>query len=743
MARVGGSVVEEGVATFSSDSQLLSELGERLIATPEVALAELIKNAYDADATRCHIWLSEDDEVLTVNDDGHGMTEDAFLQFWMTIATPNRARQQESRRYGRAVTGSKGVGRFAVRQLGRHLELVSVAYDEEADEYRRLVAEFDWDEFEPGAGLQTMEVPYRIEADAEEDEEGTTLRISKLQEDWGDEKLEGVAAEVLDIVSSPFDVELTKVETESDRDPGFSVFFAPPGEESVHTSAAQELLDRYVAKVEIEVDDTQVTYRYEYEDREEREYTFQINENLVGDIEGEVRWYPRRKGVFKGMDNIDGRKAYKWVHENGGVRIIDNNFRMPPYGEQDDDWLQLTQSYARRHREWISPYTSRLHPDEELSKEEAHDPHLKLPRDDQLLGAVHVSSFREQEAQADGDRLRKLIPAMDRQGFVENEGMDQLRDIVRGSLEVLAIIDVEETTEKKVEETQEKKGQVTREIEQAKQRVQENPDLDPESKEEILSSYDSVEEEVEEYQEAQEEARTAVESMHLLGVVSGFISHETDLMLGKAKEMLGAWKQVPEDERDDEFQERLQATEKAIESLEQHLDYSKTFLGNLRSRTTDTFKVRNQVDLITDQFESYTKPRGIKPENKVNPDLESPEVNISVYSGVLLNLYSNAIKAVLSVSKGRKERRIQFDAENEGGWHHLRVSDTGVGIPEELEDRIFDPIFSTTDVEGPLGPGMGLGLFIVRKAVRNVGGEIEVIEPPEGFETCFEVRLKR
>jgi len=77
-------------ASFSSDSQLLSELGERLIASRQVALTELIKNAYDADATRCNIWLEDneevlsgfdvedDEEVLIVDDDGHGMTESEF-----------------------------------------------------------------------------------------------------------------------------------------------------------------------------------------------------------------------------------------------------------------------------------------------------------------------------------------------------------------------------------------------------------------------------------------------------------------------------------------------------------------------------------------------------------------------------------------------------------------------------------------------------------------------------------------
>jgi hypothetical protein len=192
VAETARELIDEGTATFSSNSQLLSELGERLIATNQIALSELVKNAYDADANSCYIWLEDDGAELVVKDDGHGMTRDEFLNFWMTIATPNRTRNPESRRYNRPVTGSKGVGRFAVRNLGRYLELTTVAYYPGDDEYRRLTAEFDWEEFEEAEGLDDQEVDYEIE-EATEEEEGAELRISKLQEDWSQNKLEEVA----------------------------------------------------------------------------------------------------------------------------------------------------------------------------------------------------------------------------------------------------------------------------------------------------------------------------------------------------------------------------------------------------------------------------------------------------------------------------------------------------------------------------------------------------------------------
>ncbi len=95
--------------SFTSDSQLLAELGERLIATPQTALGELVKNAYDADATRVNIWLSDKGRMLNIKDDGNGMSEKEFRTAWMRIASSHKLAEETSRLYKRPLTGSKGV----------------------------------------------------------------------------------------------------------------------------------------------------------------------------------------------------------------------------------------------------------------------------------------------------------------------------------------------------------------------------------------------------------------------------------------------------------------------------------------------------------------------------------------------------------------------------------------------------------------------------------------------------------
>src|SRR3954469_17632567 len=96
---------------FQTEGRLLEELGLRLVASPEVALVELIKNAYDADASTCTVRLEDDEETLLVADDAHGMTLADFVAKWMKIATKSKIAQASSPKYGRRLTGAKGIGR--------------------------------------------------------------------------------------------------------------------------------------------------------------------------------------------------------------------------------------------------------------------------------------------------------------------------------------------------------------------------------------------------------------------------------------------------------------------------------------------------------------------------------------------------------------------------------------------------------------------------------------------------------
>ena len=82
---------------FTIDAELLRELGERLVGKPHIALAELVKNSYDADATEVTIRFAPNKRSIEISDNGHGMTFDEFKNFWMRIGTIHKKAEERSR----------------------------------------------------------------------------------------------------------------------------------------------------------------------------------------------------------------------------------------------------------------------------------------------------------------------------------------------------------------------------------------------------------------------------------------------------------------------------------------------------------------------------------------------------------------------------------------------------------------------------------------------------------------------
>ncbi len=102
---------------------------------------------------------------------------------------------------------------------------------------------------------------------------------------------------------------------------------------------------------------------------------------------------------------------------------------------------------------------------------------------------------------------------------------------------------------------------------------------------------------------------------------------------------------------------------------------------------------------------------------------------------VFLNLLMNAMQAI---PEGRAcENRVSVRARQEGDEVLVEVSDSGVGIPLEIRERMFEPFYTTR----PAGVGSGLGLTIARTIVEESGGRIEV-ESEAGRGSTFRVRLR-
>lgn len=155
------------------------------------------------------------------------------------------------------------------------------------------------------------------------------------------------------------------------------------------------------------------------------------------------------------------------------------------------------------------------------------------------------------------------------------------------------------------------------------------------------------------------------------------------------------------------------------------LDLAKIESGQI-SLYVKPFNLSKLTQLIYDTFSTKTQEKGI--DFKIEIDKRVPAIlngdSIRV-SQILFNLISNAVK--FTPTKGKIRVKIKFDKE-EIGFHCIKVSvkDSGIGIPSDKIDTIFDPFIQVSNDTARKYGGTGLGLTITKKIIDIMNGEIKV-----------------
>jgi len=733
--------IDHGAAAFETQGRLLEELGERLVASPEVALVELIKNAYDADSSICHVRLEDRDKTLVVEDRGLGMTLDEFQNNWMRIATSSKADMRVSRKFRRPLTGAKGIGRFAVRYLGGKLRLDSVAFDAKRSLKTRLVADFAWMRLDKAFDLKRAEIPWELFEVPQDTAEGTRLIINQLRPSADFARHKQLRSEVLRIVSpvtgldaGPFKYDW---QTASGKDPGFRVLL--PGDDpkgSRDVNLAETVLRNSWARLTISMAKQRVKFCVSFNgSHRSRNLTVKVDQMVSAGLHADIRFFPRRGGVFANKE-VNGTEAWKWVRHNCGVAVIDHGFRIKPYGYAHDDWLRLDIDNAHNERSWRSVIANEQFPiPEEKKKDPALNPTLYLPSNYQLVGAVFVESRRGTSLGGEND----LVSSMDREGFLRNGGFTQLFEVVRAGIEFLALCDKDEIDTLQAEHAKRLAAEARQDFRKAIDYFRHSSSLGAKDKARIISEYSGLAQRFQEQEAYHKRAQENLTTMSLLGVVAGFMTHESRGLVANLETLMNRLKELAKRHR--ELRSDVASAEKHLRNLQQHLDYTSLFIDATQAHRISRFPVAPQIRMIVRRFGTIARDHGITIDCNVSESMKAPALPISAYSGIVLNLFSNAIKAVLAAPSSLKRSLIRISAHNEGKRHVLEVADNGIGIPPELRDRIWDPLFTTTsNLNNPLGSGMGLGLSLVFRLVTDLGGKINLMdEAPKDFRTCFRV----
>lgn len=191
---------------FRFHSRALAALGRDLVTNDVVAVMELVKNAYDALASRVDVRIRNAPEGggpprIEVVDNGQGMDYVTIRDVWCVVATPFRSRQPVSGigSLARPVTGEKGLGRLAAARLGSNLEIVT-----KSDSGPVLYFSVDWDDLLKAgdlaaAGFVVSELP----AGAFDAQHGTRVSVGGLHSDWDDARIDELRRHLARLVS-PF-----------------------------------------------------------------------------------------------------------------------------------------------------------------------------------------------------------------------------------------------------------------------------------------------------------------------------------------------------------------------------------------------------------------------------------------------------------------------------------------------------------------------------------------------------------
>ncbi len=706
---------------FSADAGVVARLGRELVGRQETALTELVKNAYDADATDVDVFLETEGGrpvALIITDNGTGMSRTELVSGFLRIASNAKVESPRSAIFNRKRAGRKGIGRFATERLGRRLELTTHAQAGEPG----LRLEIDWESFT--AGRELSEVPVSLSG-AVEGARGTSLRIEGLRDGWTDAQLRRCLLNLAGILQ-PFPI--AAVAGNARADPGFQVQFRKGGEllqDTVIADLQSQIQVHATAIIEMRVDRTGLAEWRIVNNKfgEDRDWSQAHHEQSPPVKYWHLREAEMRAYYFVLSSDTLPALVYSRVRallgEFGGVRLYRNGFRVAPYGDVDDDWLGLDNLYVRRS-ETLAPIANRNF----FGVVEVHDPDgTRFEERTSREGLVDTPEFEE---------LRQLLPSV-LISAVNAIAADRGR-IGRATTRT------SKTRPSAGGIVQRSRERVTSLIEEVQTRAEPAAAV-------IVESLREIEAELVEGSEALVQEAEMLRFLSSIGLASSEFTHEIRMTFQAFGLDMDAVVAFARSSADEVLIEAANRADSARERVEAFTGYFSEAMAsrNLRVRAPASLKLA--VLDFARGVRPITERQGISVTPKV-PEIDplfTTPLHEAELSSILLNLLTNAIKAIKR--KGGSREILIEACRGEEDQLVLRFCDTGDGVEEKLKDDIFLP-FVTTQAASPAiaseikhAVGTGLGLWILSQIIEKLGGEVSIAQPPPGYSTCFELLI--
>lgn len=674
--------------TFAITPRVIAHLGEDLIKNENIALVELVKNSYDAQASFCEVeffFIGDELSKITITDDGVGMDLDTVENAWLVIGTDNKRKQLEHPTSGRLPLGEKGIGRLGVHKLGRKIHVQTHKFG-----HNEVQIDIDWTIL---ANAQSIDdFPVQITEQKFPSlpmPHGTKITISDLKGDWNRRKLRNVYRDLASL-NSPFtertDSFVVKVNSNTNVFEGLPpiadilkvamyrghcVIDGDEVKDFCYQFTPWESLSNIQGR-EVRVLSEEDKYLKRRKDnatsRNKNKIVledFSLSDYKIGKINLDFFIFEKDTAVFSFM-NIERTILNGYLRENSGVRVYRDGVRIYNYGEKDSDWLSLDFNRLKRAGDNIS--------------------------NNIIIGSVGIS-------RRDSADLKEKT---NREGFIENEAYFAFVDAVTYALDLITryrntdkrrLINVYKKDKRVIEPVL---SDLSSAVEIIKDKV-----TDEKAREDILHYLNRVNDQYIEVRDIL--IRSANAGLNLGGVIHD-MEKQVDTLISCIEN------------------ENFENVKSIAINLEHIISGYTVFLKKSSIQTTNVSTIvsavidNNKFRFVDHRIKIYSNRKNVAFAAKLS-QTES--------IGALTNLIDNSI---YWVSQSRQDdRKIYVYITDEiDNYISIVVCDNGCGfkMPPEQAMRPF--------ITGkPLNTGMGLGLHIAHEVMQAMKGKLLILDANE------------
>lgn len=723
-------------------ARLLTMLGEQLIKNEQIALAELIKNSYDADADWVKVSFVDfnyddksdtisktDDSKIIIEDNGCGMGMKVIEESWMNPATPNKKTREgdeikTSPKKHRIIQGEKGIGRFAILKLGRNIKITTrpesgnveyvidynlSKYDDdfltENQQEKQLFIDdirIPVSEREPISLVKRKMIVNNTVFELSNDH-GTIIEISNLKGDWTLKKINDVNKE-----SQKLESIFEKIFSEKKKENQIEIGFECNGKRLPYTDETIKKLSSLLensavlkitngsylekeAKFTYKIND--IPYALSLKDSQISGLSF-FKERFCGqNLFGETEIRQSTCGNFnfnffvfdfaadKESSYYLDKKEKETVKEHR-IYLYRDHIRVAPYGDPDNDWLEIDKKRGvGRAGDYLS--------------------------NDQVVGFVDISKQGNP----------RLKDKTNREGLIE-EG-NATRDFIVLLHSFLLFIrqhpyrQYQERVKQQNEQQISKLKVVDNQFAQLKESIKGNP--------KALAVYNDLYESYKVERKFYQNRLDNTEDLAAVGLSVETSSHDMSMMLSKGVDAI------------DNLIKDIEGGVLTDEQIENELHSIRGMFSFVKDQMRDiqlmfkSSKQRQRPIRFEDLLEKVEKiyKRTLSRENidySVNKK-GSPIIvkcTDAVILQMLINLFDNAVYWLSMPDIVEKKIAITLDGENQ----QVIFSDNGPGIRDDDKPFIFEAFYSGKD------DGRGLGLYIARQLLQRMGYSIALAEIP-------------